>query len=92
MSTTPTTTIPAHPKVVASVSTGLALSVLGFIANGLDPALFKPLGIWATPVSMLVTAGAMGLAGWLKRSEAKPAPEPPTPVATSATLTLNEEN
>lgn len=75
---TPKTTLNIHPKLFASTMTSLAISVLGFIALGVDPAIFAPLGDYAAPVAMIVSLAAGGLVGWLKKSEKTSATETTT--------------
>lgn len=63
---TPKTTLNIHPKVFAGVVVQAIVAVLLFIANGIDPSIFAPLGALAVPVASVVALLAGGLAGWIK--------------------------
>lgn len=60
------TVLNIHPKLFASIATGVGLAVVTAATTHVDPSLFTGLGVWAAPTAMLVTVLLSGLAGWLK--------------------------
>lgn len=87
---TPKSTLNIHPKVLASLAVGLAVTAVGAIAAAVTPDVFSALGVWAAPAYALVAAALGALGGWLKTvqaaEEATPPADPPTGASVKVAL------